>query len=73
LHSDLIDPAIAAHHGRDEPSELHPFVKGLLRKLQKAGDIRPEAKRKLWLDTAAGIFKMIYKEEPALCGKPLTE
>jgi len=27
----------------------------------KAGDVWPEDQRKLWLDTAASIFKMIYK------------
>lgn len=28
------------------------------------GDVWPEAQRKLWLDTAASIFKMIYKDAP---------
>jgi len=38
-------------------------VQGLLRELPLAGDVWPEEKRKLWLDTAASIFKMIYKDE----------
>jgi hypothetical protein len=38
-----------------------PFVQGLLKELPKAGDVWPEDKRKLWLDPAASIFKMIYK------------
>jgi hypothetical protein len=45
-----------------EPPGLHPFIQGLLRELPKAGDVWPEAKRKLWLDTAGSIFKMIYKD-----------
>ena len=47
--------------GGGEPPNLHPFVQGLLRELPPAGDYWPEEKRKLWLDTAASIFKMIYK------------
>jgi hypothetical protein len=49
----------------DEPPDLHPFVQGLLKELPKAGDIWPEDQRRLWLDTAASIFKMIYKDQPA--------
>jgi hypothetical protein len=45
----------------NEPPDLHPFVQGLLKELPKAGEVWPEAQRKLWLDTAASIFKMIYK------------
>ena len=48
----------------DEPP-LHPFIQGLLRELPKAGEPWAESKRKLWLDTAASIFKMIYKDEEA--------
>jgi hypothetical protein len=50
--------------GGEEPPSLHPFVQGLLRELPKAGDVWPETKRKLWLDTAGSIFKMIYKDDP---------
>jgi hypothetical protein len=46
----------------NEPPDLHPFVQGLLKELPKAGTPWPEAQRKLWLDTAASIFKMIYKD-----------
>ena len=49
----------------DEPPDLHPFVQGLLKELPKAGEIWPEEQCKLWLDTAATIFKMIYKDQPA--------
>lgn len=49
----------------NEPPELHPFVQGLLKELPKAGEVWAEEKRKLWLDTAASIFKMIYKDAPA--------
>ena len=48
--------------GGDEPPGLHPFVQGLLRELPPAGDVWPETQRKLWLDTASSIFKMIYKD-----------
>jgi hypothetical protein len=37
-------------------------VQGLLKELPKAGTAWPEDQRKLWLDTAASIFKMIYKD-----------
>jgi hypothetical protein len=47
----------------NEPPDLRPFVQGLLKELPKAGDIWPEDQRKLWLDTAASIFKMIYKDQ----------
>jgi hypothetical protein len=50
----------------DEPSGLHPFVQGLLKELPKAGDVWPEEKRKLWLDTAASIFKMICKDNDVM-------
>lgn len=48
----------------NEPPDLHPFVQGLLKELPKAGGVWPEDQRKLWLDTAASIFKMIYKDDP---------
>jgi hypothetical protein len=48
----------------NEPPRLHPFVQGLLKELPKVGDVWPEDKRKLWLDTAASIFRMIYKDDP---------
>jgi len=49
--------------GGSEPpsSTLHPFIVGLLSELPQAGSAWPDAKRKLWLDTASSIFKMIYK------------
>ena len=37
-------------------------MQGFLKELPKAGDVWPEDQRKLWLDTAASIFKMIYKD-----------
>lgn len=52
----------------NEPPGLHPFVQGLLKELPKAGDVWPEDQRKLWLDTAASIFKMIYKEDKGIMG-----
>jgi hypothetical protein len=49
--------------GDGGPPGLHPFVQGLLKELPKAGEVWPEDQRKLWLDTAASIFKMIYKDQ----------
>lgn len=49
----------------DGSDGLHPFIQGLLKELPPAGDVWPEAKRKLWLDTAASIFRIIYKDEAA--------
>ena len=53
------------------PPDLHPFVQGLLKELPKAGAVWPEEQRKLWLDTAASIFKMIYKSADAESGKSM--
>jgi hypothetical protein len=49
--------------GGGEPPDLHPFIQGLLKELPVAGSAWPDAKRKLWLDTAASIFKIIYKDD----------
>ena len=51
--------------GSDEGPPLHPFIQGLLEELPAAGSVWPEDGRKLWLETASGIFRMIYKTEPA--------
>ena len=51
--------------GGGGPPDLHPFIQGLLKELPEAGEVWGELKRKLWLDTAASIFKMIYKDEAA--------
>src|ERR1700676_4904806 len=58
--------------GDGGPPGLHPFVQGLLKELPMAGDVWPEEQRKLWLDTAASIFKMIYKDQTdtPLSGSP---
>jgi hypothetical protein len=61
------EEAKKGNNGSDgnEPPNLHPFVQGLLKELPKAGEVWPEGQRKLWLDTAASIFKMIYKDAEA--------
>jgi hypothetical protein len=46
----------------DSPTDLHPFIQGLLKELPPAGEVWSESIRKLWLDTASSIFKMIYKD-----------
>ncbi|GMO14929.1 hypothetical protein [Bradyrhizobium sp. TM233] len=57
--------------GGDEPPGFHPFVQGLLKELPPAGNVWPEEQRKLWLDTASSIFKMIYKDaKPAQLPPP---
>ncbi len=60
--SDKIDVSKKRSGSNDgnEPPDLHPFVQGLLNELSKAGTAWPEDQRKLWLDTAASIFKMIW-------------
>jgi hypothetical protein len=65
-HQEKGDDRKKSNNGSDgsEPPNLHPFVQGLLKELPKAGDVWPEDQRKLWLDTAASIFKMIYKDSP---------
>jgi hypothetical protein len=70
---DKPDEVKKRNNGSDgnEPPELHPFVQGLLKELPKAGTAWPEDQRKLWLDTAASIFKMIYKDQPAELGPTL--
>ncbi|WP_441277963.1 hypothetical protein AB7783_13985 [Tardiphaga sp. 172_B4_N1_3] len=49
-------------NGDGDPPDLHPFIQGLLKELPASGTAWPEPQRKLWLDTAASIFKMIYKD-----------
>jgi hypothetical protein len=51
--------------GNGTTTDLHPFIQGLLKELPPAGDIWPDAKRKLWLDTASSIFKIIYEDDEA--------
>jgi hypothetical protein len=51
--------------GSGGPPDLHPFIQGLLKELPPSGDIWPEAKRQLWLDTASSIFKIIYEDDVA--------
>jgi hypothetical protein len=36
-----------------------------VKELPPAGDIWPDAKRKLWLDSASSIFKIIYEDDEA--------
>jgi hypothetical protein len=59
---------ISKSGGGGGPTDLHPFIVGLLKELPPAGQPWPESNRKLWLDTAASIFKMIYKDDD-LSGK----
>jgi len=44
-------------------AEIDPFVHGLLKELPMAGSVWGDEKRKLWLSTAASIFKTIYKDD----------
>jgi hypothetical protein len=47
---------------RDEDEDsLHPFIKGLLTKLPKPDDEWPQENRAKWLETAANIFDLLYK------------
>lgn len=42
--------------------DVDPIIRGLLVRLPKAGDMWPEAERKLWLQLLEGSFKLIYKD-----------
>ncbi len=46
------------------PPAIDPIIQGLLARLPKAGDVWPEAERKLWLQLLEGSFKLIYKNVP---------
>jgi len=49
--------------------DLHPFILGLLQSLPQGGKTAslgvkwPEAKRKVWLQTAENIFTMMYADD----------
>ena len=47
-----------------EPT-LHPFVSGPVETLPAAGEVWAEDGRQQWLDAAAAIFKLIYKDPKA--------
>lgn len=48
--------------GGREPSDVNPFIRGLFETLPPAGASWPPEKRKKWLQTAEGIFDLIYGE-----------
>lgn len=47
--------------GGGGPTDLHPFVVGLLQTLPKPESDWPVEQRVRWLQTASGIFDLIYK------------
>lgn len=52
-------------NGGGQPPAIDPIIHGLLARLPKAGEVWPEAERKLWLELLEGSFKLIYKNEEA--------
>jgi hypothetical protein len=46
--------------GGNDDDDLHPFVKGLLRELPKAGEPWKHSERTKWLKLAASAFDLIY-------------
>jgi hypothetical protein len=48
--------------GSEPPDTGHPFIRGLFDTLPPAGASWPSEKRKKWLQTAEGIFDLIYDE-----------
>ena len=54
--------------GGGPPSDLHPFIQGLLETLPPSGTGWPSEARKQWLLTAENVFNLIYKDEPAPTG-----
>lgn len=53
-------PAVKPGGSGDTPSNLHPFIKGLLDTLPAPEFNRPGAKRKQWLRAAEDIFELLY-------------
>jgi hypothetical protein len=47
---------------RLQPSELHPFFRGLLETLPEPGIEWPTAHREQWLETARNIFALLYQD-----------
>jgi hypothetical protein len=45
------------------PPHPDPIIQGLLSRLPKAGEVWPDAQRKLWLELLSGSFKLIYKDQ----------
>jgi hypothetical protein len=45
----------------DDDEDLHPFIKGLLTKLPKPDEEWTQEGRAKWLETAANIFDLLYK------------
>jgi hypothetical protein len=43
------------------PPDLHPFILGLLQTLPEPGSRWPQSQQQQWLDTAKGIFGLIYE------------
>lgn len=48
--------------GGGEGIAMHPFVKGLVETLPDPNTEWPESARKQWLDAAAAIFRLIYRD-----------
>jgi len=47
---------------RKKVKNIDPIIDGLLDRLPKAGDVWPQAERKLWLELLEGSFRLIYKD-----------
>jgi hypothetical protein len=56
--------------GGGEPPRIDPIIQGLLSRLPKAGDVWPEAERKLWLELLSGSFKLIYRDKDETSRQP---
>jgi hypothetical protein len=58
------DPEPEKKKGKDadEDEELHPFIKGLLKKLPPPDSEWPNDKRAKWLQAAVNIFDLMYTE-----------
>lgn len=46
---------------REDEDDLHPFIKGLLTKLPKPDEEWSQEGRAKWLETAANIFDLLFK------------
>ena len=44
---------------------IHPALAGLIELLPQDGDSFPPEKQRLWLETARGVLRLVYRESPA--------
>jgi hypothetical protein len=63
---ELLEKPKGGGGGGDEtpPTQMHPFVRGLVDTLPKPGTVWADGAQDEWLQAAKAIFKLIYKRDP---------